>query len=559
MNASHAEPLGQYISTELIDESPSNVRRTWGDMRELEESIRKVGILEPLLARPMGERFELVAGHRRLRAAKSLGLANVPVLARPMTDVEALEAQVAENSARLDVHPLEEAEAFDLLHQRHGQSVDEIAAKVGKSRAAVYARMKLLALCPEARKAFYAGALTPSTALFVARIPAPKLQMQAVKEIGPRDKDDDPATAREAQRIIADRFMLRLAEAPFDRGDATLVPAAGACTTCPKRTGNQAELFADVKSADVCTDPTCYRSKVDAVWKHRVAGAAAAGVKVMSDTAAKKAFYAHGQVVYDAGFVDLDAKVYLGSKKTTYRALLKKHGGPGAEPEITIARDHDRNIRELIPKSTADALQRRTRKEAPTTFDKEAKKQRDEQKKAREKKRLEERVRDLVITEATTNCERSGSVDVVFLRLVVELLLEGGLSWSGRNSVDRIARRHGLAVESEGQGIELVLDRLPFTSEAVCRSLLLELALESAHDEDLFERGAKAFDVNPGKLRKRAEKEPAPPKMTKANRFATSAPGTCSVCGCTEVAACETDDGPCAWANLEETLCTACA
>ena len=113
--------------------------------------------------------------------------------------------------------------------------------------------------------------------MFLARVPA-LLQPQALNELKglateiaenstatefdkaglPTPESLEPVTAREASKLLRDRFTLRLADAPFDRADADLVPGAGSCKDCPKRSGNQGELFADVPSVDVCTDPTCF-------------------------------------------------------------------------------------------------------------------------------------------------------------------------------------------------------------------------------------------------------------------------------------------------------------
>jgi ParB-like chromosome segregation protein Spo0J len=197
-----------------------------------------------------------------------------------MTDVDVLETQLMENLQRDDLHPLEEAEGFEQLLKLEGRrpgadgsgpalTVDDLAAKLGKSKGYVYARLKLCALVPEARKAFHEGKLNPSTALLVARIPVPDLQKQAVKEITVGYRNNEPLSVRDAAAHIHERYMLRLAEAPWPTADAQLVPAAGPCTTCPKRTGNQRELFSDVASADVCTDPQCFAAKKKA-WQAKV-------------------------------------------------------------------------------------------------------------------------------------------------------------------------------------------------------------------------------------------------------------------------------------------------
>ncbi len=249
-----------------IASAKHNRRIDKDSLNEFAESIKTHGVLSPVLVRPMNGAHELVFGERRLRAAKSLGLETIPALVREMTDVEAIEARIIENLQRADVHPLEEGDSYRLLCEEHGYAVDDVAAKVGKSKAYVYSRMKLCALEESSRKAFLEDKLSASVALLVARMPTAKLQKKATAKLLRGNREGEPFSYRDAARMLQDEFMLRLADAPFSKTDAELVPSAGACSACPKRTGSQPELFPDVKSADVCTDPTCYRGKRDAFW-----------------------------------------------------------------------------------------------------------------------------------------------------------------------------------------------------------------------------------------------------------------------------------------------------
>src|SRR5262249_41512167 len=143
-------------------------------------------------------------------------------------------------------------------------TVERIAGEIRKSRAYVHQRLKLLALCPSARAAFNKGKLVLATAFLLARIPTEELQKQALKDITERAEGCDPMSPQQAARHLQTRYMLCLAEASFPREDAELVPAAGSCGSCPKRTGNQPELFKDVQGADVCTDPACFQAKREA-------------------------------------------------------------------------------------------------------------------------------------------------------------------------------------------------------------------------------------------------------------------------------------------------------
>jgi len=324
-------------------------------LAELAESIKAVGLLAPIVARQAKvistpglngltvagktyfspdeaekaaqSTFEIVAGERRFMAATKAGLDQVPVSVRELTDEQVLEVQLVENLQREDLHELAEAEGYEGL-MKLGHSAEEMADKVGKSKATIYARMKLLTLCKEARKAFYDGKLNSSTALLLARIPGEALQKQALKEITSRSYGDDPImSVRQASAHIHSNYMLRLGNAGFKTSDATLVPAAGACGPCPKRTGNSPDLFGDVKGADVCTDPACFKSKLTAHVARAKAEAEDRGQKVITGADAKKVA-PYGVDSSLQGFVNLDARDYNDKKSRTYRQILGKNFEP---------------------------------------------------------------------------------------------------------------------------------------------------------------------------------------------------------------------------------------
>ncbi len=258
----------------LLTESKTNPRRTFEDdsLKELAESIRTQGILSPLLVRPITEQgFEIVFGARRYRAAQMAEASTVPVRIKNLTDAEALEAQLIENLQRRDVHPMEEANGFRALLnlEEPKYSIEQIAARTGKSPAYVAGRMKLTELSPVVVEAFYREEIGVSHALLLAKL-QPDQQEQALSACF---KEDWTNGERKAKRIllpvrnlqfwIESNILLVLKLAPFDKRDAQLVPAAGSCVDCPKRTGHNKLLFADVRQ-DACTDPNCYHAKVDA-------------------------------------------------------------------------------------------------------------------------------------------------------------------------------------------------------------------------------------------------------------------------------------------------------
>lgn len=348
---------------------------------ELAESIKTVGLLSPIIARPVRGRrstglngvyfphlgkdvfspdeaekierdtFELVAGERRLLAAKRAGLETIAVSVRELTDEQVLEVQLVENLQREGLHELAEAEGYEAL-QKLGHSADEIADKVGKSKGYVYARMKLLALGKPARKAFFDGKINASIALLLARIPVEELQVRALKEITDEGGWDGPMSFREARDYIHQNFTTRL-PGGFPMADATLVPAAGPCTSCPKRSGNQPQLFDDEKTADVCTDPVCFKAKREAHGTRLVAEAQAKGQEVITGTEAKKIAPGLGNHL-ERGFKRLDEQCFELPKSKSYKQLL----GKDYEPRLLQVPETGEIIKIADPESIKGALKK---------------------------------------------------------------------------------------------------------------------------------------------------------------------------------------------------------
>jgi ParB family chromosome partitioning protein len=264
------------LSLSQLNESKTNPRRVFDDaaLKELAASIRSQGVLSPLLVRPLTENgFEIVAGARRYRAAQMAEVATVPVRIVHLSDAEALAAQLVENLIRAEIHPMEEAEGFArlLALDEPKYSIEQISARVGKSPAFVASRLKLVDLVPAAVDAFYANEIGVGHALLLAKLPS-DLQQQALsacfKEV--YNNGAKPARillpVRNLQFWIESNVLLVLKDAPFDKRDAQLVPTAGSCADCPKRTGHNKLLFSDDlgKQGDRCVDPNCYRAKLAA-------------------------------------------------------------------------------------------------------------------------------------------------------------------------------------------------------------------------------------------------------------------------------------------------------
>lgn len=257
----------------VLTESKTNPRRFFEDsaLNELAASIRSQGILSPLLVRPLTERsFEIVAGARRYRAAQLAEAETVPVRIVNLTDAEALEAQLIENLQRRDVHPLEEAQGFRALLNLDDPkySIEQIAAKTGKSPAYCAQRVKLTELTAAVTEAFAKEDIGVGHALLLAKLQSAE-QEQALSACFREDWNGGQGKAkrillpvRHLHHWIEQNILLILKDAPFSKTDPNVNPAAGACVDCPKRTGGNALLFADIKQ-DACTDPACYQSKLD--------------------------------------------------------------------------------------------------------------------------------------------------------------------------------------------------------------------------------------------------------------------------------------------------------
>ena len=175
------------LAIDTIAPNPRNPRRIQGYLDDLVSSIRKHGVLQPILVRPRPasaaplelRTYETVCGSRRLVAAERAGLHEIPAEVRTLTDEQAFEIALIENLQREDLHPLEEADAYQQLltaprpgkKSKRGDGVAELAARVGRSETYVRQRLALTGLGDKARAVFLAGDLTIGLALLVARLP----------------------------------------------------------------------------------------------------------------------------------------------------------------------------------------------------------------------------------------------------------------------------------------------------------------------------------------------------------------------------------------------------
>ncbi|HEY2799526.1 MAG TPA: ParB/RepB/Spo0J family partition protein [Chthoniobacterales bacterium] len=211
----------QLVSLTSIVPSPLQPRREFERkaLDELIDSIRQRGIIQPLIVRPVNDTFELIAGERRWRASKEIGLVEVPVIVRPATDLEVLELSLIENLQRADLNPIEEAEAYARLAGEFGMRQDDIAEKVGRSRASVANAMRLLDLDQQVQTWVVQGLLSVGHAKVILGLKSHDEQ-RATADVVLRQS----ATVRTTERMVA--RQLGRAAGTRRKKNAVTVPSA---------------------------------------------------------------------------------------------------------------------------------------------------------------------------------------------------------------------------------------------------------------------------------------------------------------------------------------------
>jgi ParB family transcriptional regulator, chromosome partitioning protein len=277
--------LVQEIPLDRIQPSANNPRGSMDGsaLSELSESIKTHGVLQPILVRPVADgTFEIICGERRYRACKTAGKSTIPARIVNLSDSEALEAATIENLLRENLHELEEAESYvKLLATNPTFTPAIVAERVGKSVSHIFRRLQLLKLDPKLKQFFLDGHMTAAHALVLARL-QPAGQKEVVSQLTQAAKNSTvefPSVSR-LQAWVEENIWLELNNAPFSKDDAALVPEAGPCTTCPKRTGFNTSLFPEVKNKEACTDRNCFQHKLAAFVEIRVKEAPPETVKI---------------------------------------------------------------------------------------------------------------------------------------------------------------------------------------------------------------------------------------------------------------------------------------
>jgi ParB family transcriptional regulator, chromosome partitioning protein len=180
-------PAGEpaLVGLDQIDQNPYQPRKAFDqeELSSLSESIRSVGILQPLVVRQVGERFQLVAGERRLRAAQSAGFNDVPVRIVNFNDQQVLEAALVENIQRADLNPIEKAQGFNDYLQRFKMTHEDLAKRLGLDRSTLTNLVRLLELQPEVQTAVRVGQISASHARALLAVSERDRQVSMCREI----------------------------------------------------------------------------------------------------------------------------------------------------------------------------------------------------------------------------------------------------------------------------------------------------------------------------------------------------------------------------------------
>jgi ParB family chromosome partitioning protein len=237
------------VALEKLRANPSQPRKYFDDetLRELADSIREHGIIQPIIAEDAGDgTYIIVAGERRSRAARMAGLTEVPVILRDYSEEKRMEVSLVENVQRADLNPIEEAEAYKGLMDLTGLSQDEVALRVGKNRSTVANALRLLKLPKTMRQSLETGEISPGHARAILSVSDPAFQETLFREIL-----EGNFSVREAEKRAGD---LNKGEKPRSR--------AGDGGKRPPEIGDMEEKFIKLLGTKVAIDGDLNRGTI---------------------------------------------------------------------------------------------------------------------------------------------------------------------------------------------------------------------------------------------------------------------------------------------------------
>jgi ParB family chromosome partitioning protein len=185
LTSSAGAPIGRLVKIDELDPNPNQPRQVMGDLSELMASIAEKGIIEPIVVRQRGGRFQIVAGERRYQAAVQVGLREVPIVIREVDDDEIIEIALIENIQRKDLTPFEESEALQSLGTRCGYTHEDMAKRLGKSRTSITESLSLNNMPDEVKNLCrLADIVSKSLLLEIVRQNDPQKMIALIEKMG---------------------------------------------------------------------------------------------------------------------------------------------------------------------------------------------------------------------------------------------------------------------------------------------------------------------------------------------------------------------------------------
>ena len=203
LSASAGAPIGRLVPIDQVEPNPEQPRQVMGDLSELMASIAEKGIIEPLIVRQRGSRYQIVAGERRYQAAVRVGLRDLPVVIRDVDDNEVIEVALVENIQRKDLGPFEEAEAMSSLTTRCGYTHEDLAKRLGKSRTTVTESLALAEMPSEVRNLCRLADISSKSLLLKIVRQQDASKMIALIEQLTRDSQGGMVTREQARKATA--------------------------------------------------------------------------------------------------------------------------------------------------------------------------------------------------------------------------------------------------------------------------------------------------------------------------------------------------------------------
>ena len=235
----------QEVDVNLIDPNTAQPRKHFDNekLSELAQSIKTYGIVQPIIVQQNGERYTIIAGERRYRAARIAGLKEVPVVVKEMSQAELMEVSLVENLQREDLNPIEEAQAMRLLMDEYKLTQDELSSRLGKSRSAVANTLRLLSLPDSVSALVISGALSSGHARCLVPLPSDEQKLRIAELIVAKG-----LSVRETEALIKAQSMPAKSEKKSAKIDPEIQAAERSLTDA---LGTRVQINGDAKSGKI--------------------------------------------------------------------------------------------------------------------------------------------------------------------------------------------------------------------------------------------------------------------------------------------------------------------